>query len=153
MRELHPRRLGFAQVQFVLEVLVHDVDHSIAHPPQEEQRTNQDKREQEILAVLSYEKTSVIGAHTEKQLAGNEDHIGVLNGVARANQADGLWDPFFEFDMRFVLRGDPLQGFREFQFGISGILVDELVCHKSRHGMKLTSDSIQYLQDCRHVID
>src|SRR3954447_1612150 len=34
MRELHPCRLGFGQPQLVLEVLVHNVDHPVAHRPE-----------------------------------------------------------------------------------------------------------------------
>ena len=41
--ELHPGRLGLRQVQFVLKVLVHHVDHAVAESPEEKQRADQDE--------------------------------------------------------------------------------------------------------------
>lgn len=40
------------------------------------------------------------------RLPGLHDHIGVLNGVAGADQSDGLRHPAFESHVRLVLHGD-----------------------------------------------
>ena len=51
VRELHPGRLGQAQVQFLLEVLVHHVNHPVAEPPEEEERADEAEGEQDVPAV------------------------------------------------------------------------------------------------------
>ncbi len=38
MRELHPGRLRLRQMQLVLEMFVHRIDHAVAEAPQQEQR-------------------------------------------------------------------------------------------------------------------
>ena len=43
MRKLHPGGLSQGQVQFALEMLVHDVDHSVAESPKQEQGTDEGK--------------------------------------------------------------------------------------------------------------
>jgi hypothetical protein len=48
VRELHPGGLRLGEAQFLLEVLVHHVDHPVADSPQEEQRTDQDEGEHQV---------------------------------------------------------------------------------------------------------
>jgi hypothetical protein len=55
--------LGLAEAEFLLEVLVHDVDHAVAHSPKEEQRTDENKREHEVVPVFAYEETLLVCAH------------------------------------------------------------------------------------------
>jgi len=63
VRELHPRGLGFAQSQFGLKVLVHDINHSVANSPEEEQRTDEYERDDQIFAVVRYEHALVVCLH------------------------------------------------------------------------------------------
>ena len=56
VRELHPGGLGFAEAEFLLEVLVHDVDHAVAESPEEKQRAHQDEYERQVLPVVGYER-------------------------------------------------------------------------------------------------
>ena len=57
--ELHPGRLRLAQAQFVLEVLVHDVDHAVAEPPQEKQRRDEHEGEGDILPFVGDEQAAL----------------------------------------------------------------------------------------------
>ena len=52
MRELHPGGLRLVEVQLLLKVLVHDVDHAVADSPEEEQRADQDEGEDQVGAVI-----------------------------------------------------------------------------------------------------
>ena len=52
VRELHPGRLRQGQVQFLLEMLVHHVDHPVAESPKEKQRTDENERERQVSAVI-----------------------------------------------------------------------------------------------------
>src|ERR1022692_1897443 len=63
VRELHPGGLGLAQAQLLLEVLVHHVDHSVAYSPKEEQRTDQNEREHQVVPVFAYEEALLVCAH------------------------------------------------------------------------------------------
>ena len=44
------------RLQLLLEVLVHHVDHPVAEPPQQEQRTDQDERERQVTAAVEGEQ-------------------------------------------------------------------------------------------------
>ena len=59
MRKLHPRRLCFGEAEFLLKVLVHDVDHAVAKAPEQKQRADQNERKHQVLPVLANEKASV----------------------------------------------------------------------------------------------
>ena len=50
MRELHRGGLCQVQVQFLLEVLVHHVDHAVAEAPQGEQRGDEHEDAEEVAA-------------------------------------------------------------------------------------------------------
>ena len=63
VRKLHPRRLRLVQVEHLLEVLVHDVDHAVAHGPDEEQRADKNEREHEVVPVLAHEKAWLLCVH------------------------------------------------------------------------------------------
>ena len=52
VRELHPGGLGQAQVQLLLEVLVHHVDHPVAEAPEGKQQDEEDECEEDIPAVV-----------------------------------------------------------------------------------------------------
>ena len=52
MRKLHPGGLGQAQMQFLLKVLVHHVNHPVAESPEEKQRTDDDKGKEHISSVI-----------------------------------------------------------------------------------------------------
>jgi hypothetical protein len=56
VRKLHPGRLGFAQVQFILKVLIHHVDHPVANSPEQKKRANQDEGEEDVPAILRDKK-------------------------------------------------------------------------------------------------
>ena len=63
MRELHPGGLGQGQAQFLLKVLVHYVNHPVTESPKEKQRTDENKRDDQILAVIRDEHTLLVCAH------------------------------------------------------------------------------------------
>jgi hypothetical protein len=63
MRELHPRGLRLVEVEFLLKMLVHHIDHAVADSPQEEQRTDQDKREDQVGSIGANEEAFLFGAH------------------------------------------------------------------------------------------
>src|SRR5580658_9187469 len=63
MRELHPGRLGLVEIQLLLEVLVHDVDHAVADSPEEEQRTDQDESEGQVGTIVADEEAFLLRAH------------------------------------------------------------------------------------------
>src|ERR1700694_2307291 len=64
MRKLDPGRLRFSQMQFVLKVLVHHVDHSVADSPKQEKGTDQDEREHYVLAIGGNEESLFGGFHS-----------------------------------------------------------------------------------------
>src|SRR5581483_11164134 len=61
------RGLRLRQVQLLLEVLVHDIDHAVAQSPEEEQRTYENKREGEAASGLVPEH-SLIGRHRGRRM-------------------------------------------------------------------------------------
>jgi hypothetical protein len=54
---LHPGRLGQAQVQCFLKVLVHHVNHPVAESPKGKQQDEEEEGEDDVLAVISDEHT------------------------------------------------------------------------------------------------
>src|SRR6185437_11234220 len=56
MGELHPGRLRLGQVQLVLKMFVHRVDHPVAKSPNEEKRGNQEKREGNGSSIRQFEQ-------------------------------------------------------------------------------------------------
>ena len=63
MGELDPGRLRQGQVKFLLEMLVHHVDHPVAEPPEEEQRADEKEGEDHPLAVGRDEHALLLGVH------------------------------------------------------------------------------------------
>ena len=61
MRKLHPGRLRQVQMQLLLEVLVHDIDHAVAKPPEREQEHEQEKRERDVASVFDDEHAAARG--------------------------------------------------------------------------------------------
>jgi hypothetical protein len=57
--ELHPGGLRQRQVQLLLEVLVHDVDHPVAEAPQEEQAAHEREGQDEVAPVPDGEEASL----------------------------------------------------------------------------------------------
>src|SRR4029077_9095053 len=55
MGETHPGRLGQRQVQFLLKVLVHHVNHSVAESPKSKQQDEQNEGEEDVPAIISNE--------------------------------------------------------------------------------------------------
>ena len=49
MRELHPGRLRQVQVQLLLKMLVHHVDHAVAKTPESEEKNQEDKNKSTFL--------------------------------------------------------------------------------------------------------
>ena len=78
MSELDPSRLRLGQTQLLLKMLVHHVDHSIAHPPKEKQRTDEDKGEEEAFAIVRGEEAFFICAHGVSGAARTVWNIGEL---------------------------------------------------------------------------
>ena len=85
VRELHPGRLGQGQMQFLLEVLVHHVDHAVAEAPEQKQRTDEDEREHHVLAVSEDEHALLLIAHFSSFLSPGCE-AGRLTDPARLRQ-------------------------------------------------------------------
>jgi hypothetical protein len=78
VRELHPGRLGKAQVQFLLKELVHHVNHPVAEPPEEEQRADEAEGEQHVPAVRQDEHALLGGCLCG---LGRTDQVALLGGI------------------------------------------------------------------------
>jgi hypothetical protein len=60
MGELDPSRLGFRQMQKILKMLVHHIDHSVAQRPQKKKGAHQAKNPQMIPSVTPFKKPALI---------------------------------------------------------------------------------------------
>src|SRR5438132_7952867 len=53
--ELHPGGLGLREAEFLLEMFVHDVDHSVAESPKEEKGADEDEGERQVFSIFGDE--------------------------------------------------------------------------------------------------
>ena len=56
MGKLNPCRLQFGQMQFILEVFIHHIDHAVANSPKQKERAHQHEREHQVFPIIGYEK-------------------------------------------------------------------------------------------------
>jgi len=84
---------------------------------------------------------------------GNQNHIGILNGIAGANQANGGWDPFLEFDVRFESQWHATAGSTKLSPNPTIILSQKLPGHVDLANSEIQPDSVQDLKHRWNVID
>ena len=72
MRQLHVGRLRLGEVQLVLKMLVHHVNHAVADSPEEEQRGHEGEGDDHVLAV------------------GQLEHAGFGGLIGVAHAVDGI---------------------------------------------------------------
>ena len=60
MGKLHPSRLSFRQVEKILKMLVHHIDHPIAQRPQKKEGADQTKDSQMAPSICPFEKSPLI---------------------------------------------------------------------------------------------
>ena len=89
MRELHPGGLRFAQAQFRLKMLVHHVNHAVANSPEEKQRADQGKGDDQVPAVIHFKHAFFLGVHKSMGLEVVADYEEAVN----AHSIDGLGLP------------------------------------------------------------
>src|SRR5205823_8158355 len=61
MRELHPGRLREIEMQLLLKVLVHHVDHAVAKAPKRKEEDEKEEGEGDVSSVLDHEHAAARG--------------------------------------------------------------------------------------------
>jgi len=85
-------------------------------------------------------------------LAGNQDHICVLDRVACPNQTNCAGHTFLELDMRLVLGWNAGQTFGESVTSGLVVMFQEFPRHVSLGGVKISPNGRKHLQDSRHIV-
>src|SRR5690242_19427270 len=118
MGKLDRGRLRFAQVEFILEMFVHYIDHSVANSPEQEQGAHQDESKHYVSTIICYEETFFFRGHvfwsSGMKLTRDQNGIGVLDRIPGADQADTFGHTFLEFNMWLVLQRNTLERRRKF---------------------------------------
>ncbi len=63
MRELHPGGLRAVEIQLLLEMPVHHVDHAVADSPEEEEGSDQDEGEDQVGPIGANEEAFLFRTH------------------------------------------------------------------------------------------
>lgn len=82
-----------------------------------------------------------------------EDHIGIRDRIAGANQADRRRHTALENNVRLIGHGDAGGRRREQLLDGRRIMLAELAGHKDRADHEIRPDRVEHLQDGRDVVD
>ena len=84
---------------------------------------------------------------------GNQNRIRVGDGISRANQADGQGHAFFEFNVWFEKRGNPLERGGKLLARGGRIIFEEFLCLESLRELMVCPHGGDELADRRQIIN